>query len=213
MMTFLLGLLLMTWFDDARPLDTAAEATGKYYAEGNVEALKQLYRETDDRTVRLLCRYRLYPLTQDETYLEDLPTALDAPSARELALLSGLWGYRVREAPVWKTPTYGRRAMDLLDQARMLDAEDPFVVLIDGQSYLFRPALFGGDLREALRCFRKLERLLAEDKVAGLSVLEASLWEWYTLEKMGTDVAEQVRQQLLDRDLPVMYRQFLMDPP
>lgn len=207
-----LSLVLMIGLMPSPPMDTA-EATRQYYADGNIDALQRLLHSTSDRTIKLLCRYRLYPLTQDDAYLEDLPTELDDPTARELALLSGLWGYRVREAPVWKTPSLGRRSIQLLDQARALDPDEPFVLLIEGQSFLFRPALFGGDLQQALRSFRTLQRVLDDQDAEGLSRLEATLWEWYTLEKMDTEAAEHLRERLLAQNPPVMYRQFLMDPP
>jgi hypothetical protein len=212
MTLLLISIVLVAGLAPAPGMDTA-EATQQYYAEGNIEALQRLLRTSDDRMIQLLCRYRLYPLTQDERYLDDLPTSLDDPTARELALLAGLWGYRVSEAPVWKTPTYGRRSSKLLEDARTQDPDDPFVLLIEGQSYLFRPALFGGDVNEALRHFRKLQRVLAEQETEGISPLEAMLWEWYALEKMDTEAADHLKDRLLAQNPPVMYRQFLMDPP
>ena len=217
MFAFLIGTLLMaSWMAPESGVlgeGPTAEMAHRYYAEGNVAALRRLLHTSEDRTIRLLCRYRLYPLTEDAKYLVDLPETLEAPSARELALLSGLWGYRVREAPVWRVPSYGRRSQRLMDEAKHLNATDPYVLLIEGQSLLFRPALFGGDPRNALDCFRRLQQVLSGAPDVGISMMEAMLWEWYALEKMDDQAADDVREHLLAQNLPPVYRQFLQTPP
>lgn len=203
-MTLLLAFLLMT---------SDADSTQAYYAEKNVEALHVLLRDTADRETALLCRYRLYPLTEDEAYLQDLPTDLEQPTARELALLAGLWGYRVREASVLRVPRYGTRSQNLLERARALDPDDPYVLLIEGQSLLFRPRLFGGDTEAALRRFERLRAALPCPAACGITRMEADLWIWYALKKLDHEHAPDLRDALLAQNPPPLYREFLQDPP
>lgn len=194
--------------------DTAAvDSTQVYYATQNVQALQTLLAQSDDRTVQLLCRYRLYPLTEDEAYLKDLPTELENPTARDLALLSGLWGYRVMTSSVLNIPKHGLRANKLLDEAKALDPDEPFVLLIEGQSLLFRPGIFGGDKKTALLRFQRLHDVLKKAKDDSISQMEADLWVWYALKKLEADEATAMRTQLLASNPPPLYRSFLLDPP
>lgn len=189
------------------------QATQQLYARGDAEALAALLAETTDRELALLCRYRLYPLAKDPAILDGLARDLKDGTARELALLSGLWAYQIREAPPWQMPTLGRRSQRLLDRAVAADPTDPFVLLIEGQSLLYRPALFGGDKQAALDRFRRLRQVLADHQEVGLSVEEAQLWEWYALVELDDPAAEPLRQELLKKPLPPLFRQFLLSPP
>jgi hypothetical protein len=193
----------------------APDSTQTHYAQKNVEALRQLLRNADTRARRLLCRYRLYPLTEDARYLEGLPE--DPPknaTARELALLAGLWGYRAAEASVFGVMQAGRRSTNLLDAARAEDPDDPFVLLVEGQSLLFRPALAGGSDEKALRRFRRLRDALDERPDAAIAPTEAALWTWYALRETDRpDAADALHQKLTARDLPPLYREFLKHPP
>ena len=187
-----------------------AERTQLLYARRDVEALRVACigarGEAD-----LLCRYRLYPLTQDETLLR-LPERPSVPTARAHALLAGLWGYRAARAPLVRMPAYGRRTMNLLRHAKALDPDEPFLLLVEGQSLLFRPAIFGGDRRAALGRFRRLKAEVARQPGSGIAPLEADLWIWYTLAKMGDPSAPALRARLLD-GAPPLYRDFLLHPP
>lgn len=185
------------------------DSTHVYYAEKDVPALEQLYAQASDRELLLLCRYRLYPLTQDEQYVASLPQDLEAGSASELALLSGLWGYRAAQASIPRAIQFGYYADRLLKKAQALDPADPYVLLITGQSLLFRPAFAGGSKEEALGQFRKLRHVLTGRPQEGISALEADLWIWYTLHVMDDPRAPTLRQQLLAHPLPPLYREFL----
>ena len=192
------------------------DSTQVYYAQQNAAALEDLLHEADTRFEDLLCRYRLYPLTENEALLDDLPDALDDGSARELALLSGLWGYRAAEAGFFLTAIrYGRRSSSFLDAARAADPDDPFVLLIEGQSLIFRPAIAGQDVEKALARFRQLEKQLrGSEQAPGVSVNEARLWAWYALTELDrTAEAQALHNELTAADLPPLYRQFLADPP
>ena len=197
-----------------RPFADLAQA---YYAQKDEGALKALCsRESDVRSASeeaLLCRYRLYPLTEDETYLEDLPRELPSGSARAQALLSGLWGYRASQAPVYKMMTYGRHAQRLIDAAHARDPEDPYVLLIEGQALLFKPGFVGGDKNAALGRFRRLQAVIGRHPDAGISLMEAELWTWYALKKLEAEEAPTLREKLLAQDPPPLYREFLLSPP
>lgn len=193
--------------------DSFARATQVHYAEQDVEALKALCADTDTRLQDLLCRYRLYPLTEDEQYIESIPDGLEDGSARELALLSGLWAYRVSKASMFKAITYGRRSMNLLGEAREKDALEPYVLLVEGQSLIFRPSIAGRDLDAAAQRFRNLTRVLDNRADVGISKTEAELWLWFSLHKKDSRRADELHAELLASNPPSLYRQFLNDPP
>ena len=178
-MTWLLISLMMP-----RPFASQAQA---YYARKDAAALQALCRrETDHGTfdeADLLCRYRLYPLTKDEAHLTDIPADLKSGSARTRALLSGLWGYRAARAPLHRMMKYGQRAERLIESARALDPDDPYVLLIEGQALLFKPSFVGGDKEAALGQFRRLRVAVERDPECGISAFEAELWAWYALQK------------------------------
>lgn len=182
------------------------------YAHQKPDTLRSLLTEADARADSFLVRYRLYPLTEDASVLDELPAELPDGTARERALLSGLWSYRAGEASFFQKIQYGRRSANLLKQAKSQDADDPYVLLIEGQSLLFRPAIAGRDVAAAASCF---ERLAARaDSVAGIPVMEAKVWQWFALKEDGqSEAARTLRDQLLGREPAPLYRQFLDDPP
>lgn len=203
-MTLLLALIPMLSF---------ADSTQVYYAEKNVAALQELCAQADTRDADLLCRYRLYPLTQDQRYLDDLPETLTEATAQELALLSGLWGYRAAQSSLPGLVRNGRRAERLLHQARDRDPADPFVLLVEGQTLLFKPKLFGGDKREALACFERLHATVRARANSPIAPMEAELWIWYTHRRLETDEADAREAALLAQNPPPLYREFISDPP
>jgi len=191
-----------------------ADSTQMYYAQQNAEALEGLLERAETRFEDLLCRYRLYPLTEDEALLDDLPEDLDDGSARELALLSGLWGYRAARASIFSAIRYGRRAERLIDEARARDPDDPYVLLVEGQSLIFKPAIAGRDEEAALQRFNRLcEVLRSATPDTGVSMTEAQLWRWYALHQLEMANAPAVRDELMASNPPPLYRQFLQDPP
>lgn len=192
---------------------SVADSAQTYYAEKDARSLEALLNRSEDRAEEYLCRYRLYPLTEDETLLEDLPTGLEDGSAPELALLAGLWGYRAARASSVRAVVFGRRSHRLLNKAREKNPLNPHVLLIEGQSLLFRPAIFGGDPERALERFRQLRGVLENNSDSGIARMEAELWIWYVLHKLGSSDAEPMREQLLAQDPPPLYREFLTSPP
>jgi hypothetical protein len=107
---------------------------------------------------------------------------------------------------------YGRRSATILERAKRQDPDDAYVLLIEGQSLLFRPAIAGRDPQAAAKCF---ERLAAQaDTVAGVTAMEAQVWHWLALRESGRhEEARSLHQRLLARDPAPLYRQFLDDPP
>lgn len=204
-------LLLMFVFSLTTPF---GEEVQEAYAHENVEALRSMLETTDDRRESLLIRYRLYPLTEDGALVDDLPKTLQQDSARELALLSGLWSFRAGEASLFRAASYGRRSVQILQRAKARDADDPYVLLVEGQSLLFRPSIAGRDPSAAVDRFETLASKVKEPPNHGISHMEAQVWKWLALREADqTDVASQLRERLLGRSPPPLYEQFLRDPP
>jgi len=191
-----------------------AEATQEAYAQQDADRLRALFERASSRADSLLVRYRLYPLTEDASVLDDLPSSLPDGTAREYALLSGLWAYRAGEASIFSVVQYGRRSTTLLEKAKARAPEAPFVLLVEGQSLLFRPAMAGKDADAAADRFGRLTEIVRAEQVPGISVTEARVWECVALKEAGhTDQAEALRTHMLDQDLAPLYRQFLESPP
>jgi hypothetical protein len=189
-----------------------ADSTQVYYAAKDTEGLVTLCAETASEELSLLCRYRLFPLTEDEGYLAALPAEQDG-TARELALLAGLWGYRAARGPIYLLPRNGGRSVRFLEAALEKDPEEPYALLVEGQSLIFRPGFAGGDRREALARFDRLREVLPRYPESGISPVEVDLWRWYALVKLGDPEAQSLWHDLNARDLPPLYREFLQDPP
>lgn len=205
-MVFLLLIATMT--------PSFAEATQSAYAQHDAERLRALFERASSRSDSLLVRYRLYPLTEDETILKGLPSSLPDGSAQEYALLSGLWAYRAGEASFFSAIRYGRRSTNLLETAKAKAPEDPYVLLVEGQSLLFRPAIAGKDPAAAAERFARLADIVENNEVAGISVTEAQLWRCVALEEAGqTGKADALRDRMRKQDLAPLYRQFLESPP
>jgi len=182
------------------------------YAQQDPDTLRTLLSQADTRVDSLLVRYRLYPLTEDASVLHDLPSDLPNGSARELALLSGLWSYRAGEASIFSVVQYGRRSASLLEEAKEQAPDDPFVLLVEGQSLLFRPAIAGRDPSAAAQSFRQLAA--QADTLSGITKMEADVWCWLALKEAGeTTQAEELHADLLSKKPPPLYQQFLEDPP
>lgn len=206
---------------DAVPTRTAVslpDTVATLYAQKDRAGLERLQSRTASVSDDLLLRYRLYPLARQRGVLENLPAEVLCRSARDYAILSALWAYRLAEAPVWRLPEYGRRVDSLMRRGREMDAGDPFVLLVEGQSLLYRPGIFGGSAEGALERFVQLRDLLRDrerrrDPVAGLPAIEAEIWVWYTLRRLGRDGTDRLRDRLLAQNPPPLYRDFLLDPP
>lgn len=191
-----------------------AEATQAAYERQDVEALRSLYERADSFSDSLLVRYRLYPLTKEDALLDGIPSSLDDGSGRDFALLSALWAYRAADGSWLALLRYGRRSSQLLDRAKAKDADHPFVLLVEGQSLLFRPAIAGRDPAAALDRFSDLVRITKENREIGISTVEAKVWLWIALREAGQLAeAKTLRAQLTGQSIAGLYQQFLNDPP
>jgi hypothetical protein len=190
-----------------------ADSLTHYYAAHDTGAILRLYRQARTREERLLCTYRLFPLTQNDAWLSGIPEEDGAGSARELALIAAHWAYRTANAAPWQVPFFGRRSEGVLGRARALDPDEPYVLLVEGQSLLYKPAIFGGDAAAAQARFERLREVLRARPTPGLHPMEAEVWVWMALRKRGAPSAAAVRQRLLARQPPPLFRQFLLDPP
>ncbi len=193
---------------------TVRDSLTYYYARQDTSAVERLYRtQARTRQDRLLCLYRLYPMTLDERWIEHIPSDEGVTSARELALISALWAYRAAAGPAWRLPTYGRRSERILDRALAADAREPYALLVKGQGLFYKPAIFGGDLDQARQTFEQLRSRVARGGVPGLHPFEAEVWVWMAVRKQDARSGAQLQRKLLARRPPRMFRQFLIDPP
>jgi hypothetical protein len=191
-----------------------AEQVHDAYAQQNAEELRRLLAQSDSRADSLLVRYRLYPLSERSHLIDELPKELDEGSAREWALLSGLWSYRAGEASIFNAVSYGRRSAKLLKTAQSLDPDDPYVLLVGGQSLLFRPAIAGKDAATAAERFATLVDQAGAGQADGISTMEARTWHWLALKEAGRTQDAQALHDTLRAENPApLYRQFLDDPP
>ena len=185
-----------------------------YYARQDTSGVERLYRtQARTRTDRLLCLYRLYPMTLDERWLADIPSEQGVTSARDLALISALWAYRAASGPAWRLPTYGRRSDRVLGQALARDPNEPYALLVRGQGLYYKPRIFGGDLGQARRTFEQLRGRLARGAAPGIHPFEAEVWIWMAVRRQDAAAGARLQQRLLARRPPRIFRQFLIDPP
>ncbi|WP_263786407.1 hypothetical protein [Salinibacter grassmerensis] len=191
-----------------------AEATQTAYAQEDADRLRTLFEQASSRADSFLVRYRLYPLTEEASILDDLPSSLSEGTAREYALLSGLWAYRAGEASIFSAVTYGRRSTNLLEEAKAQAPDAPFVLLVEGQSLLFRPSIAGKDPDGAARRFARLAEIVATKEGSAITETEAHMWQWLALREADRpDEAQPLYDRLASQDLPSLYRQFLESPP
>lgn len=219
MTALLVGLLLSLTASASPSVPSAAppspvlDSLAYYYARQDTSAVERLYRGARTREERLMCRYRLYPMTLDERYLDDIPSEAGVTSARELALISALWAYRAGAGPAWRLPTYGRRSERILDLALARDPAEPYALLVKGQGLYYKPRMFGGDVRAARQTFEQLRGRLGRRGAPGIHPFEAEVWIWMAVRRLDPSAGTRLRDALLARRPPRLFRQFLVDPP
>lgn len=213
-MLVLTAALLVGLAPTASDASTVRDSLTYYYARQDTSGVERLYRtKARTREDRLLCLYRLYPMTLDERYLAEIPSEQGVTSARELALIAALWAYRAGAGPAWRLPTYGRRSERILGLALERDPTEPYALLVRGQSLYYKPRLFGGDVGAAQATFEQLRQRLGPRGVPGLHPFEAEVWVWMALRRQDEAAGARLQRQLLARNPPRIFRQFLVDPP
>lgn len=193
---------------------TVGDSLTHYYAHLDTPAIHRLYRYKA-RTLRdrLLCRYRLFPLTMDDGYLADIPSDQGVSSARDLSLISALWAYKAANSSRIHLPTYGRRSERILNRALEIDPTEPYALLVKGQSLYYKPSWFGGDAAEAKRTFEQLRQVLSRRSAPGIHPFEAEVWIWMAVRKLDAAQGRTLQRRLLAQNPPPLFRQFLIDPP
>lgn len=176
------------------------------YARNEAAALASHCAGVEERSRDLQCRYRLFPLTRDEALIADLPASLPGGSARELALLAGLWGYRASTSGFPGAMRHGMRSQRLMEQARGADPDDPFVLLVDAHATLFKPRIAGGDRRRAATMFASLALRLQAMPDPPVFVQEAQAWQCYALDQVGDPAAVPLCRSLSGETTPALFR-------
>lgn len=198
----------------AAPPSTVRDSLTFYYARQDTSGVERLYRRrARTREERLLCLYRLFPMTLDRAYLRDIPSETGVTDARELALIAAMWGFRATSGPVYRLPRDGRRSERILGQAFARDADEPYALLVRGQTLYYKPRAFGGSVTEARRTFEQLRDVLARRPTPGLHPFEAEVWIWLCVRRTDRAAGARLQQTLLARRPPPIFRQFLVDPP
>jgi stage V sporulation protein SpoVS len=182
------------------------------YNNRNAREVRRLMNAATNQSDKFLAIYRLYPLTEDGTILANLPADPNRENAKDKALLSALWSYKINEDRSLMM-TLGTRIIRLLNSSERLNAQNPFVLLIVGQSLLYKPAVFGGSAARALQKFQALKRQIQAEAICGLSIWDADVWIWYAMHKKRDRGAEAFKQELYRNNPPVIYREFLNNPP
>jgi hypothetical protein len=223
-LALLVGILSLPPVAPATPVSPStttpfADSLQEAYAAQSVDTVRDLLDRASTPTHTWMARYRLYPLTEEEDVLGDPPSDpddLDAPDATQLALLSGIWAYKAGETNMFNAIRYGRRSVDFLEAARAENPNNPYVLLVGGQSFLFRPSIAGKDVPKAIDRFERLVEMLetAPDEVPGISLMEAQTWLWLALREDGqSGRADAMHETVLAGGPPPLYRKFLDDPP
>ena len=93
-----------------------------------------------------------------ESYLDKLLEKY--PNNARIHSISGaLYGYKISLAP-YKAPFLGPKSMSHIDKAIELDLAEPMGYIEKGNSLMYRPAIFGGDKKEALTFYRKALKMM-----------------------------------------------------
>jgi tetratricopeptide (TPR) repeat protein len=80
-------------------------------------------------------------------------------NARLHSLAGAFYGYKISFA-FYKAPFLGPKSMYHIDQAIKLDPNEPMGYIEKGNSLQYRPAVFGGDKKEALKFYHKALSLI-----------------------------------------------------
>jgi len=100
---------------------------------------------------------RVY-VNKADVYLEKL--LKDHPNNAKLHSLSGaFYGYKIALS-FYKAPFFGPKSLSHIEKSIELDPAEPMGYIEKANSYLYRPAAFGGDKDVALSLYRKALKLM-----------------------------------------------------
>ncbi len=183
------------------------------YGNKEVDILKNRLQLASGQREKLEVIYRLYPLTEDENLLSDLPASAESPdSATELALLAALWTWKGDRSNIFNRIPRIMKGVKMLDRAKEINPDNPLTLLIDGQALIFKPGIAGGSVSKALDTFERLHSLLVERPVCEVAVYEVESWIWYCLHRMEDPQADAYRDEFLASDPPPLFRDFVRSP-
>jgi len=119
-------------------------------------------------------------------------------NARLLSIKAGLVGFRIGLSPM-RAPFLGQRNVDAWEEALQNDPAEAMGWLEKGNSLFYRPAMFGGDKKEAEASFRKALQLSEARECDWLySFIQVRLYE--SCKANGkTSEAETIRKQLQEK--------------
>ena len=80
-------------------------------------------------------------------------------SAKLYTIKAALIGYQIGLKPL-KAPWLGPKSQDNIEQAKKLNPQEPRVWFEEGNSYFFRPAIFGGSRKTAIQQYERAWKLM-----------------------------------------------------
>ncbi|MHA7112379.1 tetratricopeptide repeat protein [Sunxiuqinia elliptica] len=114
---------------------------GYYFGTGQKELIKDVLQDGDNRL---------------DSYLEQAPN-----NARLLSLKAAFDSFKIGLA-MYKAPFLGPKVVGSIRQAMEGDPNEPMAWLEEGNALYNRPALFGGDKKQAIAAYRKAQRLFEQ---------------------------------------------------
>ena len=136
------------------------KAIAKIKADATLSKADRLYALTEAQSGLLVYTMANQDEATFETVADDMEEnlekllSLNNKDARAHALLAGLYGTTV-SFNNWKGMYLGPKGEKQVDQALQTDPKNPFAWAQRGNARLFTPAMFGGDVDEAVTCFEK----------------------------------------------------------
>lgn len=124
-------------------------------------------------------------------------------SAKLYTIKAALIGYQIGLKP-WKAPWLGPKSQDNIEQAKKLNPQEPRVWFEEGNSYFFRPAIFGGSRKTAIQQYERAWKLMNAEPDA-----KQTWFYYYTGAWLGNAYLEEDRKGEANR----LFKQLLNEVP